>query len=385
MQSHNDFNSRSRSFRRPVAWSGVARLALGVAVALGVIAGSAEARAQCSIPTAAATSVQVTPATQDAIRNCAEAARAAFSGGDFAQIKRVRDALLAPLRQARVTAQFRFSLDEALAPVLREAVRTGNEDAVLNALRIAGELAAVNSVEILGGALSNEQPAVRFMAASGLERAFQHIGSDAPPALLPLNLLPVVRSLSERLAVETDSKAAEGLVLALDAGARIGTQNFDATALACVEALAGGVGDRVSKGVGAEFNLVLLRATDAIASVVTRAGGAGGMRLDERTRTLIARFSGDALTHAACRVQKAGASLESDERQLLADIVGRAENTYLLVGKQLGQEGRGQSLQQTLQQGGRDTVFLAGVLDITGRLSRPPFAIDAARFKHACK
>ena len=112
--------------RRPVAWSGVARLALGVAVAAGRNCGVRRARAQCSIPTAAATSVQVTPATQDAIHNCAEAARAAFSGGDFAQIKRVRDALLAPLRQARVTAQF-DSVWTSAAPVLREAVRTQRE------------------------------------------------------------------------------------------------------------------------------------------------------------------------------------------------------------------------------------------------------------------
>ena len=139
-------------------------------------------------------------------------------------------------------------------------------------------------------------------------------------------------------------------MLALDAGARIGTQNFDATALACVGALAGGVGDRVSKGVGAEFNLVLLRATDAIASVVTRAG-AGGMRLDERTRTLIARFSGDALTHAACRVRKPGPPRV--RRTPVARGHRRARREHLPAGRQATGTGRTRTESSTDAAAGR--------------------------------
>lgn len=367
-------------------WPSRRSAAIGLAVLASVLATvSPAAMGQCSIPSAAATQVQVAPATQDAIRACADAARSAFASGDFAQIKRVRDALLTPLRQPRVSPQFRFSLDEALGPVLRDAVAAPSEEAPLNALRIAGELAGVKAMEVVSAGLADQRPAVRFMAASSLQRAFQHMGSDTPPAVLPLNVLPVIRTLGERLASETDPMVAEGYVLAYDAGCRIATPNFDAVAIACVEGIATGVGDRVSKGVGPEFNTVLLRSADAMANVVTRAGGAGGMRLDEPTRLRIARFAGDALTHAACRVQKAGADLAADERENLAEIVGRAENVFLLIATQLGRNERNQNLRQTLAQGGRDNVFLAGVLDVTGKLSRAPFGQDAARFTHACK
>lgn len=364
---------------RAGSWTGVA---LAAVLALGV--GASHAAGQCNIQNNAATGV-MTPATQEAIRACAEAAKGAFTGGDYQQIKRVRDALISPLRQPRVTTEFRVNLESALRPVLREAAASENIHAALNALVIAGELA--NAPDVLRAGLEDERADVRFMAASQLQRMFQIIGADSAPAVLAVNVDPAVKALSMRVGVEQDPAVAEALVLALDAAARIGTSGFEVVSQAAVEGLSNAVGDRIAKGVGPSFNPMVQRATDALGWVVREAAGTRA-RLDEKTRKGIARFVGDALTHAACRVEKAGADggISPEERERLTAIVGSAETLFGLVGTTLGDRNTDAlGLQANLASGERDTVFVAGVRELAGRLEKAPYNADKGRFVGKCE
>lgn len=197
-------------------------LAMAVAFACAaVLLPAVAARAQVAQPPDAtvAASDALTPAQNEQIQTFV-AARAAGLAGDATEIKRTRDDILRPLQGSRVSVAFRLEYAKQIAPALEKAVASGNEQQVVNGLRIAGELAAPRSMALLTKSLTDPRAAVRYGAAFGIARFLDASGRTGPAAS-PDQLADLIKALATQAKVEKDALVFDGLVLGLAAAVKV--------------------------------------------------------------------------------------------------------------------------------------------------------------------
>ncbi len=148
------------------------------------------------------------------------AARGAGLMGDTTEIKRTRDDVLRPLQANRVSVAFRLEYARQVGPVLERTVAEGTEQQVVNALRIAGELAVPRSLAMLRRALADVRPAVRYGAAFGIARFFDAVGRTGPAAS-PDQLADLIKAVAAQAGKEADTIVLDGQTLALGAAVRV--------------------------------------------------------------------------------------------------------------------------------------------------------------------
>ena len=177
------------------------------------------------------------------------AARSAGLTGDATEIKRTRDDLLRPLQGSRVSVAFRLEYAKQIAPALEKAVSSGSEQQVVNALRIAGELAAPRGMGLLTKALADARPAVRYGAAFGIARFLDASGRTGPAAS-PDQLADLTKALTNQAKAEKDPLVFDGLVLGLAAAVKVPEAAVKGLRAPAMTALAK-VGEERAKGLSA--------------------------------------------------------------------------------------------------------------------------------------
>ncbi|MFN0012440.1 MAG: hypothetical protein ACKVS8_12445 [Phycisphaerales bacterium] len=190
-------------------------------VLLAALSGPGVLHAQVAQPPDAsvAAAESLAPAQEEQIKAFV-AARGPGLMGDASEIKRTRDDVLKPLQANRVSVAFRLEYAKQVGPVLEKTVAEGNEQQVVNALRIAGELAAPRSIAMLKKALADPRQAVRYGAVFGIARFFDATGRTGPAASAD-QLADLIKSLAAQAAKEADPIVLDGHTLALGAAVRV--------------------------------------------------------------------------------------------------------------------------------------------------------------------
>ena len=139
-------------------------------------------------------------------------------GGNIEAIATSRRALLRPFRAPAVSSAFRLEYSTQLLPVIRPLAGGANDEAAINAVRIAGELGTRDAMAVLSAAIKDKRPAVRVVAAKGFEQTF--VASRSQPAIVVRDASGVLVDLKTAYIAETEPQVADAIIAAMDAGVR---------------------------------------------------------------------------------------------------------------------------------------------------------------------
>lgn len=324
------------------------------------------------------TSSDLTADQREAVKQFVDAYKAGLSGSAV-EIKRSRNALLEPLRGARVTVAFRLEYTRQLTPVLRPLITSTNEVVAVNSLRVAGDLATASSVEMLADALKDKRVGVRYIASSGFENTFQAMRRTVP-AVGGAQALRTMDTLKAAVKVENDPRVLEGLVLALQEATRIPTGQVEGMRDAAIRAMAEAVSDKTAdRTVGAWADPAFRRAILAIRTAVTNPDITEPEPKPDSLRAA-AGMAGDLLALVANRLKGGGAS-DAD----MALMVAEAERAIFFIQPKLGSGGEAAKefrLFELVQQG-NTSEYQRQVLQLTGPngvLTSPTFGFADNRF-----
>lgn len=310
--------------------------ALVTAAASALLGAGAPALAQNELPSELIRAGTVSADQAAAIQQFVEREAAGLTGEDPAALVRSRNNLLRPLRP-EASVPFRLKYAESLAPELRELSGSDNELKVVNALRIAGELATDQGADLLNSYRGDERPAVRYTAVSGLARTFAALEAGNP-ALAPERLRPLIEGLGEQLATETHPQVLDAVVRALIEASRLSKQGFAGYRPIAITVLASETGARLQElgGEAADRDLLpaLLRAGQAVRDVfVSSVPPLDANRDGELIKTMGA-LGGDMLAYVHRRY-KAGdfpfAAAEDDEAARQAKAEAREVPSQILT------------------------------------------------------
>jgi hypothetical protein len=326
------------------------------------------AQAQCSIPAGViSAAAAIDDSGRAAIDQCVNSAKEVFKHDDVKAVERARQDLLRPLiGSGAPSGVFRLAYDAALAPVLSPAAADKQDFKAINALVIAGEVAADSSLALLAKSLADERASVRMSAASGIDRTFQILAASptGQSALSEVRAREAIKSLAARIGHETDPLVLLGCVDAMCAAANVPPDGeFKTLAADAISRMSAALADRAStKDAGIEHSL--LQSSRAILAGLTK--GQGAPPLDLQARTAIARFAGEGIAVVVRRVD-AGAVNDAN-REMYADLAARCENILAFVNLPDFKPGTAK-LGEVLGKG-NDAVFRASAGNLLDELER---------------
>lgn len=216
---------------------------------------------------------------------------ALLASEDPAQVKRGRQALLAPLEDRQATVVFRTHYSQQLVPELSRLAGGPTELHAINALVVAGPLATKPAADLAVKYLADPRVAVRYAAAAALRDTFEAL-EQASPAIVPIDATNLVDRLSSGLTTEADARVFDVQVRALGAAAAMQRGNFESVATQALRGLAERGAERLqklsTKPDGDEFVTSLVRAGGILRDAV----GAANNRVDADLAKRIAGFGG---------------------------------------------------------------------------------------------
>lgn len=157
-------------------------------------------------------------ADKNAIREMVERQRPLLSG-TASEVRRAREAIVAPLEERGVSVPFRVELSRQLFDTLKALSTDARDVVAVNALRIAGELATTNSLRVVVDGLKDKRPAVRHGALYAMSRLFMQAARTSP-AVSQGDMRSAISELERIASGETDPLMIDGAISALVAAAR---------------------------------------------------------------------------------------------------------------------------------------------------------------------
>ena len=131
------------------------------------------------------------------------------------EIKKAREALVKPVERDGVTVSFRVAMGSDLVTVLKPLVNEKEREVVVvNALRIAGEVATTNMIDVLLEGLKDPRESVRYAATHAMAQFF--IAADKfAPAITKDDGARCVRGLVDVIEKENSVRVVDGASIAL--------------------------------------------------------------------------------------------------------------------------------------------------------------------------
>lgn len=349
-----------------------------------------------ALPDGLSTALQLTEDQRGQIRTFVASLREPLLSGDSEALRRARIVLLDPLEKTGVSVAFRLELAGNVLPIAEQMAQSQDPLMVINALRIAGDLATEPAGRFAAARLDDQRIAVRFEAAAALNRLLESVWRDAPAIKSP-QLQALVRGLAQRVEAETDAKVVDVLVRALISGFRGNGPEFADVRSSALRVLSESYGKRLrDPGSLSEDTLrTAVRAATAIRDVLTDSS-ARGMASTQIADA--AAFGGDALalTRRAIKNEQFAAVGASDAGEL-RDAKVRARDRLVQLASlgeaivYFAQQAAGQSGQQTryatllrdasVQSDAQYAEDLRTLIGAQGVLTRPPFNIPADRYR----
>lgn len=170
---------------------------------------------------------------------------------------RARKALINPLNLADVSVAFRQAYSDALGAHLQSLLKAADPGATLTGLRLAGELATEDAIELIIPFTSSDDDGIRLFAISRLERIFDVVAARTP-SLSPATADRIVASLGAALAAEQSVIVADAGVRALLSASHIKQPNFEGIRFAAVTQMTTNVSTRFRKAPEADHSELLL-------------------------------------------------------------------------------------------------------------------------------
>lgn len=167
-----------------------------------------------TIPEGLAGKSDLSAADQQAIATFVQGHAPKLASADPLEVREAREAILSPLeRRGEVSVAFRVQLANRMMETLRENAKSNNDHVAINALRLAGEVATSNTLEILEAGLNDTRPAVRYAACFGLSRLYA--AAARGQAYSDDEALRSVRKLVQIASSDPSSEVVDGAVVAL--------------------------------------------------------------------------------------------------------------------------------------------------------------------------
>jgi hypothetical protein len=350
-----------------------------------------------SLPEGIATSLQLSEDQRGQVRAFVAASKDALLGTDADKLRRARVQLLDPLEKSGVSVAFRLELAGAALPIAEQMVRSEDVSAVINGLKIAGDLATDPAGRLCITKLDDQRVAVRFAAAAALNRLLEAAWREAP-AISSVQAQSMVAALGKRLAVEPDPMVPDALVRGMISGFQgEGTDFADARGVA-LKTLCDSLGQRVREsgkdGLPTEMLRTTIRGAAAVRDLLT----------STTARSLVptqvadaAGFGGDLLTFAKREIKRgaypsvapgdddAARASKVEARAFVVQAASLGETIVFFAQGLSGQTGSPTKMAELLKDASvqNDARFAEDVKAITGPqgvLSKPPFGIAASRF-----
>ncbi|MBY0262051.1 MAG: hypothetical protein K2Q20_06885 [Phycisphaerales bacterium] len=295
---------------------------------------------------------------------------------DAAAIRRARNALVAPLRVARISNAFRLEYSSQLLPVIRPLLTSDKPEVSVNAVRLAGELGTRSGMDLLEAALKDKRPEVRVMAAMGFARTF-NTAREASTPLIPAQTDPSLAALSAALGAENEPTVLDALFSALQSAAKVPDDSIPGLRIRALEEI-GAQAASLAQRAKPEQDAVLLRATKALYDEL----GVDASR--PPSQATIKNAGAAAGESAALILRRLAGELPADHRAELGLLGDQASLLYFVAVKRSGASGAaqpkiGDAVRETGSGGAGDVGREAARL--FDALTQAPFSLPADRFK----
>lgn len=358
-------------------------------VVLAALTGSATgARAQADLP---AEIVQAATLNNDQIAQTSKFVQEwlpKLVSDDPADVKKGREHLLEPLKNAQTSVSFRQKYSEMLLAGVPpggglERLASSEKDAVaVNSLRIAGELATTEAANLLTAHLTDASPAVAFSAASGLGRTFGAIsGASGVPAITSQGVLDLVNRLGQQVTSEKRPEVAGAAVRALIAATGIVRAGFEGARPAAFGTLCRSCSQRAQAaakdpGRGWIADLpAMLWATTAVRDALEQNNPAVALTpnqlpdMPHGTVGVGAEFMGHMLSMGVKRINDLPPG-ESRVRDQCVDLANIAEQGLSIAVPALGGQYQPKGLASSLKSGTKqgDTQFVRDAIEVLSGL-----------------
>lgn len=367
-----------------------------VLTALALLTSPRPALAQLGLPAEVVSAPTLSDAQRGQVRQHVTTQSAGLSAESPLEIKRSRDSLLNPLDQRVVSVAFRQEYSNALAPVIEPLTRSERELVVVNALRLAGELATPAGAALLTQFVGDQRDPVRYAAVSGIRNTLQTMATQ-PPAITPDRAQSLLDTLVAGLRAEQRPHVLDAYVRALAQAAEVTQGNVNLRPRA-LTALAQGMSERLQRaagGAGGEPAPQALLETFARAGEIVR-NGLTDVRhqLPEEARRAAAEFGGDLLAFVLRGLQASefpvvnadddaqAARAKQEQRALATQLVSAGAANVIFATRFEGEPPRLAEKFRPADEAS-DREFVEGVRSVIGPggiLSKPPFSLPAGRF-----
>ena len=295
-----------------------------------------------------------------------------LGGEDADSRERARRELLAPLRRPCVSVTFRLGYRQASQKTLASLTESTDDEVVINALMVLGELADGTSVQTIEGFTNDPRLAVRYAAVGAMTRSFAAVSARAP-ALTNGQASAMVLHLATALAKEPQSQVIDAIVRSLLEAASINRDGFKSTRDDALAAVSAHVGERLRAGDDTDRPVLMLTGLRAI-EYFSRLLSASGSVSPATARDGSA-LAGEILAYLAARAN--AGQIAPDNRQLETDLVNLSQRVLLLANTKLGGSTMPADLKD-LFASGDDKAFFARVRTVTLGLDGPPTNLDSA-------
>ncbi|MFT3684333.1 MAG: hypothetical protein QM783_05300 [Phycisphaerales bacterium] len=259
-------------------------LAFGAALLIPI----AGTLAQSAVPPDMLRKQEITETDRQTIKAFIAANKAGLSTNSPAEIKKSREALVAPLENpGGVSVPFRVAYANALietGEINKIAANKDNDLAAANALRVAGQAATGNTLNIVLEGLKDSRPQVRYAATVAARAAF--VAAKAAPALSADELSKVMRELAATAAKDAAKQPVDGALQAMIAARDTAVPGVRSLVITRLADAAGARASAVAASGDADGIPPLLRVAAAIRADVTDAAN-----LPAETKTAAAAFA----------------------------------------------------------------------------------------------
>ncbi|MGH7132652.1 MAG: HEAT repeat domain-containing protein [Phycisphaerales bacterium] len=297
-------------------------------------------------------------------------------------IKDSRKALLLPLEAPNVSLAFRTQYASELLPTLTTLAADPRDEVAFNALRIAGELATNNSVDLLINALKDKRPSVQYAALLGLARTFEIMDPTQRKlggGVLVDRLDKAITAIGANAKAQAGPQILDGAIIALSKAAVINDKTRGDVQAHAVSELASIVQTQTGKLTGADSPAranALLRAALVVRTQATNnAANLGPQALKDA-----GGLAGDLLA-AAARAAKAG----NPDNLPLEQMVRAAEGLLFVANSNIpGAAPLPELGLADLVKAGKLDQYQTKVQDVIGKdgiLCKPPYSYPPDRFK----
>ncbi|QOJ00098.1 MAG: hypothetical protein HRU70_06195 [Phycisphaeraceae bacterium] len=351
------------------------------------------------LPPEVVSSSSVTSSQRDAIREHVSKHLPEIAGGEPDKVRRARAELVGMFfRGDDVSVSFRQAYAaELTGQKLADLARSENDLVAINALRIAGDVASSETLDIVEAHLGSSRSAVRYGAVAAAQRTLDQV-RERFPAVTADRAAGLAATLGARLADEKDPLLADALTRALQSAAGVTRERYESVRAAGITELC--------RALSARLKTMESRDEDALViNSVVRAGlflrddlSANGATMPERLKVDAAGLGGDMLAWVAKQItgrklpQVSGgddeptAKQKRDSRAAAINVAAAGEGVLFFAARGLNVTGVTQTnFKAELEKASsfEDARYVEAVRAIAGPgglLTKPPFQFQASRF-----